>query len=139
MPGDCVSLVVLFGWSFAAATVLPLSSEVPLIVVVKASGTWVVPVLVATAGNFIGACTTFALARAAVGVAPPPSERVRRASALLARHGPPTMLLSWVPVIGDVLVGLAGASRMPFWRFGIWTAIGKCARYVAIAIAVDRL
>lgn len=134
-----MSLVVLFGWSFAAATVLPLSSEVPLVVVVQASGSWVVPVLVATAGNFIGACTTFGLARAAVVVAGPNSERVRRASALLARHGPPTMLLSWVPLLGDVLVGLAGASRMPFWRFGIWTAVGKCARYVAIAIAVDRL
>lgn len=134
-----MSLIILFGWSFAAATVLPLSSEVPLMVVVKASGTWVVPVLVATAGNFIGACTTFAVARAAVGIAALPSERVRRASASLARHGPPAMLLSWVPVIGDVLVGLAGASRMPFWRFGIWMAIGKCTRYVAIAIAADRL
>jgi membrane protein YqaA with SNARE-associated domain len=49
------------------------------------------------------------------------------------------MLLSWVPLIGDVLVALAGAARMPFWRFAIWTALGKCARYVAVALAVDKL
>jgi membrane protein YqaA with SNARE-associated domain len=49
------------------------------------------------------------------------------------------MLMSWVPLIGDVLVALAGAARMSFWRFAIWTALGKCARYVAVALAVDRL
>ena len=46
------------------------------------------------------------------------------------------MLLSWVPLIGDVLVALAGAARMPFWKFAAWTAVGKCGRYVAVAVAV---
>jgi membrane protein YqaA with SNARE-associated domain len=49
------------------------------------------------------------------------------------------MLLSWVPLIGDALVVLAGAAGMPFWRFGAWTAVGKCARYVAVALAVEQL
>jgi membrane protein YqaA with SNARE-associated domain len=49
------------------------------------------------------------------------------------------MLLSWVPLIGDVLVALAGAAMMPFWRFAMWTALGKGARYVAVALAVDQL
>lgn len=107
--------------------------------VVRSSGAWFVPVLVATAGNVLGACTTYGLARAAITVAPPGSEKVRRAGAVLARYGPPTMLLSWAPVLGDVLVALAGAARMPFWIFVSWTAIGKCARYVAVAMAVQRL
>ena len=111
----------------------------PLAVVVRSSGGWLVPVLVATIGNALGACTTYWLARAAVTVAAPTSARVRRAGALLARYGPPAMLLSWVPLIGDVLVALAGAAMMPFWRFVIWTAAGKCGRYVAIAFAVRQL
>jgi membrane protein YqaA with SNARE-associated domain len=49
------------------------------------------------------------------------------------------MLLSWVPLVGDVLVALAGAARMPFGMFAVWTALGKCARYVAVALAVDQL
>lgn len=97
------------------------------------------PVLVATAGNVLGACTTYWLARAAITVTSPPSGKVQRAGALLNRYGSPAMLLSWVPLIGDVLVALAGAAKMPFWRFAIWTAMGKCARYVAIALAVDQL
>lgn len=134
-----MSLIVLFAWSFAAATVLPLSSEVPLAVVVRNSGTWVVPVLVATAGNVLGACTTYWMARAAVTVVSPRSARVQRAGALLAHYGPPTMLLSWVPLVGDVLVALAGAAVMPFWKFAAWMAVGKCVRYVAVAVAIAQL
>lgn len=133
-----LSLLVLLGWSFASATILPLSSEVPLALVIWNSGTWPVPVLVATAGNTLGACTTYWLARAAVAVAPPQPDKTRRASALLARYGAPAMLLSWVPLIGDVLVLLAGAARMPVWRFIGWTTLGKGARYVAVALAVEQ-
>jgi membrane protein YqaA with SNARE-associated domain len=128
----------LFAWSFAASTILPLSSEVPLALVIRNSGDWLVPVFVATAGNTLGACTTYWLARAAVAVAPPHGERTRRASALLAKYGAPAMLLSWVPIIGDVLVLLAGAARMPIWRFIGWTTLGKGARYVAVALVVER-
>lgn len=49
----------LFAGSFLAATVLPLSSEVPLAALVRAEGRMVAPVLVATAGNYLGACTTY--------------------------------------------------------------------------------
>ena len=134
-----MSLIVLFAWSFAAATLLPLSSELPLAVVVRNSDAWLVPVVVATSGNLLGACTTYWLCRAAVTAASPTSPSVGRAGALLARYGPPAMLLSWVPLIGDVLVALAGAARMPFWRFAIWAALGKSARYVAVALVAHRL
>ena len=128
----------MFAWSFAAATILPLSSEVPLAFVVRNSGSWLVPVLVATTGNVLGACTTYWLARAAVAVASPTSAKARHASALLARYGSPAMLLSWLPLIGDVLVLLAGAARMPVWRFVGWTTLGKGARYAVVALAVER-
>ena len=95
--------------------------------------------VVATDGNVLGACTTYVLARVAVTAASPSSKRAQRASALIARYGPPAMLLSWVPLIGDGLVLLAGAAGMSFWKFAVWTAVGKCARYVAVALAVDRL
>ena len=117
---------------------LPLSSEVPLAVVVRNSGEWIVPVLVATVGNTLGACTTYCLARAAVTAVPPRSERTRRASALLAKYGAPSLLLSWVPVIGDVIVLLTGAARMPAWRFVGWTTVGKAARYIVVGLAADR-
>ena len=132
-----MSLLVLFAWSFAASTILPLSSEVPLALVIGNSGDWFVPVFVATVGNTLGACTTYGLARAAVAVAPH-GEKARRASALLAKYGAPAMLLSWVPLLGDVLVLLAGAARMPMGSFIGWTTLGKGARYVVVAMVVKR-
>ena len=133
-----LDLLLLFGWSFAAATILPLSSEVPLALAVHRSNGWVVPVLVATAGNYLGACTTYWLARyAAERAAPAPSRRVANASRLIARYGSPALLLSWVPLIGDALVALAGAAHVPFVAFSIWTIIGKVARYIAVAWLVN--
>jgi membrane protein YqaA with SNARE-associated domain len=133
-----MALLILFAWSFAAATILPLSSELPLAVEVARRGAWVVPVLVATLGNVLGACTTYGLARLAITAAPAPSPRVERAAGWLARHGPPILLLSWVPLIGDVLVALAGAARMPVAACTAWITVGKLARYVVVALAVLR-
>ena len=133
-----MSLFVLFAWAFAAATILPVASEVALVVEIVRRGDWQVPVLVATVGNVLGAATTYALARFAVTRVPAPSPASPAPSALLARYGAPALLLSWVPVIGDLIVALAGAARMPFLPFAFWTTMGKAARYVAIAIAVTQ-
>ena len=126
--------MVLFAWSFAASTILPLSSEVPLALAVRRSGGWLLPVAVATAGNYLGACTTYWLARYATDRArPAPSRRLANASRLISRYGAPALLLSWVPLIGDALVALAGVAHMPFLAFSVWTIVGKAVRYVAVA------
>jgi membrane protein YqaA with SNARE-associated domain len=133
-----MTLFLLFAWSFAAATILPLSSEVPLAIEVARRGAWALPVAVATVGNVLGACTTYGLARLAITAAPEPSPRVARAARLLAHYGPPALLLSWVPLIGDLIVALAGAARMPLVPMVAWTTLGKLVRYVAVALAVLR-
>jgi membrane protein YqaA with SNARE-associated domain len=127
-----MSLLVLFAWSFAASTVLPLSSEVPLALVVRASQAVLAPVIVATLGNTLGALTTYGLGRAAVKIADPTSPKVQRAATLLQRYGAPALLLSWVPIVGDAIVALAGAARVPPGAFAVWTVIGKAARYAAV-------
>ena len=130
----------LFAWSFLAATLLPLSSEAPLAALVRAQGRVLMPVLVATAGNYLGACTTYWLGRRAAnalgkgGEAPVGRGRAER---LLARYGQPVLLLSWVPVLGDALVALAGAARVPFAGFSLWVIPGKALRYLAVAWAAS--
>ena len=132
----------LFFWSFLAATVLPLSSEVPLVVYVRSYEQLAVPVLVATAGNYLGSCTTYWIARRAAkaaGFGHDSSEKWARSANLLRRFGRPALLLSWVPIIGDALVSLAGAVRMPFGAFSFWVATGKGLRYIAVALAASSL
>jgi membrane protein YqaA with SNARE-associated domain len=120
--------------SFLAATVLPLASEVPLAVVVRRHGEVFLPVAIATLGNFLGACTTYGLARAAATkLAPRFSDESPRALVLFRRFGAPSLVLSWVPLVGDAIVALAGAARVPIATFSLWTVIGKAARYAAVA------
>ena len=126
-----MDLWALLASSFLAATVLPLASEVPLAVVVRRHGDFLLPVAVATVGNFLGACTTYGLARAAAAKLAP--ERLPRALTLFERYGPPSLVLSWVPLVGDAIVAIAGASRVPLLAFSFWTLIGKAARYAAVA------
>jgi membrane protein YqaA with SNARE-associated domain len=132
-----VAYLTLFIWSFLAATVLPLGSEPALIVLARQGHPLAAVILVATAGNFLGACTTYALGRAAARVLRPEesSPATRRATAFVARYGAPGLVLSWVPVIGDALVAAAGVARMPFLVFSFWTVLGKAARYLVVAWA----
>ena len=111
---------------------MPLTSEVPLVLVVRSTGDIAWPVLVSTAGNYLGACTTYLLARAAVKRWRPP-EATSHAFAIGRRFGAPALLLSWVPIIGDGLVALAGAARVRFTVFSLWVLIGKASRYTTVA------
>lgn len=131
----------LFLWSFLAATLLPLGSELALIALVRSEQQTIAPVLVATVGNYLGACTTYWIARRgaqALGKNRQGEVRERtRAARMLHRFGQPALLLSWVPLFGDVLVALAGGMRLPFLQFSLWTILGKAARYAAVAWAVQ--
>ncbi len=113
-----------------------------LIVLVRGRGDLVGPVLVATAGNFLGACTTFWLARQAARRLTgdtPAGRHHPRAAALLTRFGQPALLLSWVPLVGDAIVVVAGAIGVPFRSFSAWVIAGKAARYAAVAWIAARV
>lgn len=127
-------LAVLFFWSFLAATILPVGSE-PVVVALTRSGERVVLLLiVATLGNYLGACTTYGIARIAAGKAAArlESKSGQRAARLLDRYGRPALLLSCVPIIGDAIVAAAGVVKMPFPSFAVWVIIGKAARYAVV-------
>lgn len=125
----------LFGVSFLAATLLPLGSEVPLAVLVRAEGRPWLAVGVATAGNVLGSLTTYWLARRtarAFGAEVPQSHGADRAARLWRRHGAASLLLSWVPILGDGLVA-AGAARLPLRHVAPWLIVGKAGRYLIVA------
>jgi membrane protein YqaA with SNARE-associated domain len=135
-----MTYLVLFTSAFLSATVLPFASEVGLAAVVRVERAIVMPVLVATAGNFLGACTTYLLGRAAALAI---DRRYRRreflAQRLVRSFGAPALLLSWIPFVGDAIVALAGASRVPFGLFTVYTMAGKLVRYAIVAWVTIRV
>ena len=126
--------LALFGSALLAATILPFASEVPLALLVRQHDQIAVPVAVATTGNVLGACTTYFLARSTLPkVLAAARPRTRVALRLVQRYGPPALLLSWVPLAGDAIVVVAGASGMRFTAFAAWTIVGKASRYLVVA------
>ena len=85
-------------------------------------------VLLATAGNTLGAMTTWLIGRLI-----PEREKTDRALVWLRRWGAPALLLSWLPVVGDALPLAAGWLRMPAASCAVWMAVGKLLRYVVVA------
>ena len=127
----------LFFWSFLAATVVPMSSEPPLIYLISVQQALVLPVLVGTLGNVLGACTTYWVSLQATGVITKrkkPARGRKQAAKILQRYGQAALLLSWVPILGDALVALAGVAKMSFGIFCFWVTLGKGLRYLVIAL-----
>ena len=59
-------------------------------------------------------------------------QQLARAEGWYRRYGVWSLLLSWVPVIGDPLTVIAGVLRTPFFLFLPIVAVAKTARYAAI-------
>jgi membrane protein YqaA with SNARE-associated domain len=135
---------VLFAMSFLAATAVPMSSEPALILLVRSGEVVFLPVLVATTGNVLGACTTYALGRGAARAyertgKEKPLRGQARALRLLTRYGQAALALSWVPILGDALVALAGVTRIRLAPFLLWVTLGKAVRFLVIALAALNL
>ena len=130
--GGGTGLWALFAASFVSATLLPASSELVLLAVVRAApDNAAIAVGVATLGNTLGGLTTYGLGRL-IPQRTLPSPRV---TAAVRRHGAWALLLSWVPIVGDGLCAAAGWLRIPLGRATLAMAAGKLARYVAAAWA----
>ncbi|HDR2277655.1 TPA: DedA family protein [Enterobacter ludwigii] len=131
---DALSLLSLFASSFLSATLLPGNSEVVLVAMLLSgvSQPWLL-VLIATMGNSIGGLTNVILGRFF-----PLREKSRwqeKAVGWLKRYGAATLLLSWMPVIGDLLCLLAGWMRISWGPVLFFLCLGKALRYVLVAWA----
>ena len=129
----------LFLAAFVASTLFPASSEAVLAGLV-ASGAyepWLL-IAVASAGNVLGATVNWALGRWAAETRwVQGNARLAQASLWFQRYGPWSLLLSWLPVIGDPLTLAAGLARLRFPLFVLPVAVGKVGRYLAVFYLAD--
>lgn len=136
----------LFVVAFAAATLLPAQSEAVLAaLLVQGHAAWAL-VLVASVGNVLGATVNWWLGRevARVGIArfserrwfPVKPAALERARGWYARWGRWSLLLSWVPIVGDPLTLAAGVMRERLTVFLALVGVAKTARYALLAMLV---
>ncbi len=128
-----VGIGSVFIISFVSATLVPFGSEPAVFAVIKANGDLFWPViLVATLGNTLGGVVDYWIGYGAKQAFA--KERSSRWFGWLERFGAKTMLLAWVPVIGDPLCTLSGWLKLPFWPSLLYMAIGKFLRYLCMTI-----
>lgn len=138
MP-DLYAYLGLFAAAFGAATLLPLQSEALLVALLLGTDQPVLALLlVASTGNVLGSLVNWWLGRYLQRFRerrwfPVSEQRLQQAQGWYARYGRWTLLLSWLPVIGDPLTLVAGIMREPLWRFVLIVTLAKTARYSVLA------
>ena len=131
----------LFLAAFLAATIIPLSSEAVLYYMIYQSGDWLLPVIVASAGNVLGAMLNYWLGYKGSKLLLKKILRMDENDIQLAKkryrkYGVYSLLLAWVPVIGDPLTVAAGLFKTPFSLFLLLVTIGKAGRYIALGLFI---
>ena len=142
--GDLAKLGLwgLFLGSFLAATVMPFSSDALFIAVLAATKEPLGCVVFGTLGNWLGGITTYYIGRLGrwewiekwFKVKP---ETLEKQKMKVDKYGVWLALLSWVPVVGDVLcLALGFYKAKPFWTI-ILLFVGKCARFICWALIMQ--
>lgn len=133
----------LFLTALAAATILPLQSEAALVGLLLSGYSPMLLVAVASTGNVLGSVINWLLGRGIERFRNWPWLPVRaaaldRAQGWYRRFGRWSLLLSWMPLIGDSLTVVAGILREPFPTFLLLVTIAKAGRYLLlIAVSMD--
>ena len=134
----------LFLSAFLAATIIPFSSEAVLVSLTAAGGWDVVGLwAVASIGNTLGAVVNWVLGRWFIHFQdrkwfPFKARDLEKADKWFAKWGVWSLLLSWVPLIGDPITFAAGFLRVRFAIFIVLVSIAKAGRYaVVIALAQE--
>ena len=92
---------------------------------------------VATFGNVVGSVLNWALGRSVERFRhkrwfPVSENKLEKAQQSYLRFGRWSLLLSWVPIIGDPLTVVAGVMREPLWSFLLIVALAKGTRYLLL-------
>lgn len=129
-------LWLMFSGAFLAATLLPGGSEVLLIGLLQQDNqSWLGLLIVASLGNTLGAVTSYYLGRAGRFAKSPAdfdNKYYQRSLGWFERFGVWALLLSWLPLIGDILCLIAGWLKLPVVSSTIMIFIGKTVRYSLI-------
>lgn len=131
----------LFAAAFLAATVIPMSSDIVLVLMVAAGFDLITCVIVGTAGNWLGGMTSYYLGYLGkwewiqkwLKISP---QKAARLKIYIDKYGSFSALFSWLPFVGDALAVVLGFVRSNALKVAIFMLIGKFLRYLFLGYAV---
>lgn len=131
-------LTGLFFAGFLSGSILPFNSEAVMSVLILAGVNITSCIVVATAGNTLGGISIFYLGYLGnmnwiEKYGKVKMEKIHAIYPKLQKYGPLSALLSFVPIIGDVLILGLGFFRISPKLTMLYMFIGKALRYWALA------
>jgi len=132
--------IILFTSSFASSTILPGHSEITLIALITQKKYEVFYLVVfASLGNILGSVLNWYLGLYFFKFKnkkwfPFKENQINKVSKSFLKYGKWSLLLSWVPFIGDVLTLVAGMFRVPLHQFIIIVSVAKIGRYIFVSL-----
>ncbi len=132
-------LLSLFLLSFCASTLLPLGSEWLLVALLLQGNNPVTTVIVATLGNSLGSGSNYLIGYyggewLAEKILRINKQKQQQAKRWFNHYGSWSLLLAWLPVIGDPLCLVSGMLKTPLLHFSLLVTTGKGVRYLSLAL-----
>ena len=130
----------IFLVSFFSATILPGHSELTLTALISLKKySLFLLIFFASLGNIFGSLINWYLGFRLEKFQnkkwfPLTKSQMNNASSLFMKYGKWSLLLSWLPFIGDPLTLVAGVLRMPLFSFIVIVSIAKTSRYIFISL-----
>jgi membrane protein YqaA with SNARE-associated domain len=126
--------------SFLSGSVIPIASEALLLLFLGLGLNALWLTIVATFGNTLGGITCFMLGyltdkRTVQRVFRISDKKMLRADSMIQRYGYWTAALSFLPVIGEVILVTLGIMRVDKYKVFAIMAIGKLARYAFVVFS----
>lgn len=130
-------LITLFVSAFISSTLFPGGSELLLIYYLNSEpeNSWCYFFAV-TAGNSLGAMLTYFMGYYFYWHRTQAQNKHKRMLAWCQKHGAYTLLLSWLPMVGDLLPLVAGWLKLAMFRSFLFIVIGKALRYTLIIVSM---
>ena len=129
----------LFLSSFLSATILPGQSEIALTsLIILNNHSLSFLVFIASLGNILGSLFNWFIGCKLERFKkkkwfPVTDLQLKKASNWYHKYGKWTLLLSWVPFVGDPITIVAGIFRVPIIHFILIVSFAKTMRYIFIA------
>jgi membrane protein YqaA with SNARE-associated domain len=132
--------IILFTSSFASSTILPGHSEITLTALITQKKYEIFYlVFFASLGNISGSVLNWYLGLYFLKFKnkkwfPFKENHINKVSKSFLKYGKWSLLLSWVPFIGDALTLVAGMFRVPLHQFIIIVSVAKIGRYIFVSL-----
>lgn len=137
------SYLLLFSTAFLAGSLFPAQSEAVFVALLtQANHQPLLLLLSASIGNILGSCLNWYLGLHLQRFQhhkwfPFSQTQIQKAEHFYQNYGFWSLLLSWLPIIGDPLTLIAGVLKECFWCFLLLVSIAKTGRYFILLLSVQ--